>query len=94
MNLVETGIADEQINNFSTAAFVPNSIRPSGFVTFVYDSGDINIESIYNKSYHCTNAIAIQRRQYPVVSDITESPPCNLEKNDFKNTGNIFQAGY
>ena len=80
MNLVETGIATEQINNCSTAAFVPSSIRPSEFLTFVYDNREINIESIYNKSYHCTNAIAIQRWQYPVLSEITESPPCNLEK--------------
>ena len=41
------------------------------------DNGDINIESIYNKSYHCMNAIAIQRLQYPVLSDSTESPPCS-----------------
>ena len=60
VNLVEAGIIEEQINNFSTAAFLPSSIRPSEFVTFVYDNGDINIESIYNKSCHCTNAIAIQ----------------------------------
>ena len=76
-NLVKTAITEEQINNFSTAAFVPSAIRPSEFVMFVYDNGDINIESIYNKSYHCMNAIAIQRRQYPILSDSTESPPCN-----------------
>ena len=50
---METSIAEEQINNFSTAAFVPSTIRSSEFVAFVYDNIDINIESIYNKSYHC-----------------------------------------
>ena len=70
--LEKQAIAEEQINNFSTAAFVPSSIRHSEFVTFVYDNEDIKIKSIYNKSYHCTNAMAIQRRQYPVLSDITE----------------------
>ena len=34
VNLVETAITEEQINNFSTAAFVPNATRPSEFVTF------------------------------------------------------------
>ena len=53
VNLVETSIAEEQINNFSTAAFVPSTIRSSEFVASVYDNIDINIESIYNKSYHC-----------------------------------------
>ena len=80
VNLVEIGIAEEQINNFSTAAFVPSAIRVSEFVTFVYDNGDIYVESIYNKSYYCTNAIAIQRRQYPVLSDSTERPPVIQKK--------------
>ena len=53
VNLVETSIAEEQINNFSTAAFVPSTIRSSEFVAFVYDNIDINIEYIYNKSCHC-----------------------------------------
>ena len=77
---METGTAEEQISSFSTAAFVPSNIRPSQFITFVDDNGDINIESIYNKSHHCTNVIAIRRRQYPLLSDSTESPPFNPEK--------------
>ena len=34
--------------------------------------GDINIESIYDKSYHCTRATGIRKRQYPVLSGSTE----------------------
>ena len=40
---------------------LPNNIRPEEFVKFVYDNGDINIESICRRSYHCTNAIATQQ---------------------------------
>lgn len=80
VNLAETSIAEEQINNFSTAAFVPSKIRSSEFVAFVYENRDINIESIYNKSYHCKNAIAFPRHQYLVLSDCTEIRPCNPEK--------------
>ena len=60
VSLVERHIAEEQIVNVTTAAYVPNNIKPEEFVTFVYDNGDINVESGYERSYHCTNAIAIQ----------------------------------
>ena len=52
VNLVETHIAEEQIANVTTAAYIPNNIRPEEFVTFVYDNGDINVESVYGRSYH------------------------------------------
>ena len=38
VNLAETHIAEEQIANVTTAAYVPNNIRPEEFVTFVYDN--------------------------------------------------------
>ena len=59
---VETHIAEEQIANVTTAAYVPNNIRLQEFVMFVYDNGDINVESVYGRSYRCTNAIAIQQK--------------------------------
>ena len=69
------------MNNISTAEFVSSTIRSSEFVTFECENGDINIEPIYNKSYHYTNAIEIQIRKYPVLSGSTESPPpSNPEK--------------
>ena len=62
VNLVETHIAEEQIANVTTTAYVSNNVRPDEFVTFVYDNGDINVESVYGRSNHCTNAIAIQQK--------------------------------
>ena len=62
VNLAETHIAEEQIANVTTAAYVPNNIRPEEFVKFVYDNSDINVESVYGRSYHCANAIAIQQK--------------------------------
>ena len=62
VNLVETHIAEEQIANVTTAAYVPNNTRPEEFLTFVYENGDINVESVYGSSYHCANAIAIQQK--------------------------------
>lgn len=54
-------IAEEQIANVTTAAHVPNNIGPEEFVTYAYDNGDINVESVY-RSYHCTNSIVIQKK--------------------------------
>ena len=62
VNLVETHIAEEQIANVTTAVYVLNNITPEESVTFVYDNDNINVESVYGRSYHCTNAIAIQQK--------------------------------
>lgn len=61
VNLIEMNIAEEQIANVTTAVYVPNNIGPEEFVTYVYDNGDINAESVY-RSYHCTNTIVIQKK--------------------------------
>ena len=62
INLVEKHIPEEQIASVTTVPYVPNNIRPEEFLTFVYHNGDINVESVYGSSYHCTNAIAIQQK--------------------------------
>ena len=43
VNLVETHIAEEQMANVTTAAYVPNNIKPEEFITFLYEIGDINV---------------------------------------------------
>ena len=62
INLLETHFAEEQTANVTTAAYVPNNIRPEELVTLIYDNGDIHVESVYGRSYHCTNAITIQQK--------------------------------
>ena len=59
---MERDIAEEQVNDISTTAFLPSTIRPSEFAAFVYDNEGISFESIFSKSRHCTNNITIQRR--------------------------------
>lgn len=88
---METDIAEEQVNDISTTAFLPSTIRPSEFATFLYDNEGVSFESIFSKSRHCTNVITIQRRQYCVLSG--SIPHCNSEKK-FKNTIKISQASY
>ena len=61
VNAVETKLAEDQIRNVNIRKYVPNSIQPSTFVTFVYDNCDHNAESIYNITLHGTNGIVIQR---------------------------------
>ena len=79
VNLVETHIAEEQIANVTTAAYVLNNITPEEFETFVYDNDDFNVESVYGRSYHCTNAIAIQQKsndrpeQTPAPATVTSN---------------------
>ena len=60
INFVKTHIAEEQIANIITPTYVPNNIRPKEFVTYLYDNGDINVEPVYGRSYHCTNTNVIQ----------------------------------
>ena len=59
INLVKMHIAKEQIANVITPAYVPNNIRPEEFITYLYDNSDINVESVYGRSYHCKSANAI-----------------------------------
>ena len=61
VSAVETKLAEDQIRNVNIRKYVPNSIQPSTFVTFVYDNCDHNAESIYNITLHGTNGIVIQR---------------------------------
>ena len=53
--------------------FVPSSIQPSQFVTFVWDNNDINPESLSGVSMHCTNGIIIQLPNSS--SDLYQSVP-------------------
>ena len=59
INLVKTHIAKEQIANVITPAYVPNNIRSEEFITYLYGNSDINVESVYGRSYRCKNANAI-----------------------------------
>ena len=63
INLVKTHIAEEHIANIITPTYVPNNIRPEEFVTYLYDNGDINVESVYGRSYHTTNFQNLLRKQ-------------------------------
>ena len=85
-NLVETHIAEEQIANVTTAAYVRNNIRPEEFVMFVYDNGDINIESVYGRSYHCKNAIAIHQKSNgkPEQTAAPATVTSNYRRRSFK----------
>ena len=56
----ETFFASVQTQNQNIQDFVPSCLEPSLFVTFVYDNGDHNAESLFGLSLHCTNGIAIQ----------------------------------
>ena len=80
VNLVERHIAEEQIVNVATAAYVPNNI------TFVYDNGDINVESVYERSYHCTNVIAIQQKSNdrPEQTAALATVTSNYRRRSFK----------
>ena len=93
VNLVETHIAEEQIANVTTAACLPNNIRPEAFVTFVYDNRDINVESVYGRSYHCTNAIAIQQKSNdrPEQNAASATVTSNYRRRSFKTIINPFE---
>ena len=84
VNLVKTHIAEEHIPNIITPTYVPNNIRPEEFITYLYDNGDINVESVYGRSYHSTNTNAIQHKsidipeQTPAFSTVTSNCGKNI----------------
>lgn len=61
VNFLETSLAEDLTLNVDIKSFVPKSIKPGSFVTFVYDNNDINPESILGRSMHVTNGIIVQR---------------------------------
>ena len=71
VGLVETKFVDDQVQLCSSNGYVPSVMQPSVPVTFVWDNGDHNPESVYGVSLHCTNGIMIQLqedRPSPVAS--------------------------
>ena len=49
VNVLETRLAEDQVQHQNLGNYIPNNIQPSTFVTFIYDNCDHNVESIYNK---------------------------------------------
>ena len=76
-------IAKEQIASVITPAYVLSNIRPEEFVTYLYDNGDVNIESVYGSSYHCRNTNAIQQKSIdrPVQTATPPTVTSNCRKN-------------
>ena len=71
VGLVETKFADDQVQLCWSNGYVPSVMQPSVPVTFVWDNGDHNPESVYGVSLHWTNGIMIQLqedRPSPVAS--------------------------
>ena len=61
VNNVETYFADVQAKRKCICSFVPNIVRPSTFVTFVYDNCDHNSKTLSGIFLHCTNGIMTQK---------------------------------
>ena len=76
-------IAKEQIASVITRAYVLSNIRPEKFVTYLFDNGDVNIESIYGRSYHCTNTNAIQQKSIDIP--VQTAAPATVTSNCRKN---------
>ena len=60
VNSLETAFAEVQVHHQLFQSYVPPSVHPSMFVTFVYDNCDHNPESLSGVSMHVTNGIIIQ----------------------------------
>ena len=58
--ILETHLAMEYSKDQIHRSFSAAIIQPSKFVTFVWDTNDINPESLKGLSLHCTNGIVIQ----------------------------------
>ena len=70
---METHLAENAFANQLTKSFVPRKVCPSIFVKFVWDNNDVNPESIFGETMHCTNGIIIH-----ICSGITQqsNQPC------------------
>ena len=70
---METHLAENAFANQLTKSFVPRKVCPSIFVKFLWDNSDVNPESIFGETMHCTNGIIIQ-----ICPGITQQPnrPC------------------
>ena len=61
VNRFETFLAEQQNDNMCLLSYVPNTVQPSTFVTFVYDNCDHNPETLGGQVMHFTNGIIIQK---------------------------------
>ena len=61
VNRFEISTAENESKNACLQNYVPKKVRPSSFVTFVYDNCDHNPETINGEVMHCTNGMIIQR---------------------------------
>ena len=52
VNMVETTVAEEQLYQKMSSSYVPDSVQPSFFVTFVYDNCDHNPETLSGVTMH------------------------------------------
>ena len=68
--MVETAVAEEQLYQKKCTSYVPDSVQPSVFVTFVYDNCDHNPKTLSGVTMHCTNSIIIQ--QITTVQEIQQ----------------------
>ena len=84
VNFVETFLAEQMTKEIELKSFVPTSVKPRCFLTFVYDNNDINPESLYGRTMHVTNGIIVQRVDPRLIK---EPEPDSNPKEDFP--GNV-----
>ena len=60
VNSLETAFAQAQLHHQLFQSYVPPTVFPSTFVTFVFDNCDYNPETLSGVSMHVTNCIIIQ----------------------------------
>jgi len=61
VNVLETALAEKQVQHQLLKSYVPSTVIPSTFVTFVYDNCDHNLETLSGASMHCTYGIIIPK---------------------------------
>ena len=81
VNYLETGLAESQMLRKSLRTFVPSTVEPSKFITFIWDNNDINPETLTGISIHCTNGIIVQlRSEHSTCSDVPDFTVRNRDK--------------
>ncbi len=82
VRFVETNLAEKAVMNQRALDYVPSTLHPKVFLTFVWDNNDINPDSLKGEVMHCTNGIAIQIR-IPARSQVpaTSPPPAKSTRN-------------
>eukprot|EP00794_Sanderia_malayensis_P021368 gene21368-23448_t len=89
VSYLETSLANQQAEQQIHKSFVPAIIKPSRFVTFVWDNNDINPETLTGISMHCTNGILIQlaaesHRNNDWIISQNPTPSPTVRKRSFK----------